>query len=380
MNQVHVARVAREGEIVAVRKQRIERAERVVSGLVITRRGIDLEPQTRRPGHVGDGVPTAAAHGPGADAFAADVTSLAHCFEVPVEAAARAGVSDIEVVAALVAARVEKGSLVENEALIVRRQVTRADVLTLDPHASILEMLAGEVVEEMLVAILNRHAPESNRAPLALLPVQPRGVVGLPDVRTVAHRDEALEIERHLLPSHPGLQRAAPERIDVGDEGQAEIQRVLVDRRDDVFRRRADVLELDEELPVRIRPNVDVPLETVQEVTVASVTRDPEQRRVVQLEALAHGETEGYVAHRIVERKRDVFQAVERLGSQVWVGQRRPVFQPTIKRIDLGASCVVLVSRRRARARRCYEEADDGQKTDAESHHQLRSVAWISAM
>src|SRR2546428_4796277 len=33
-------------------------------------------------------------------------------------------------------------------------------VLTLDPHASILEMLAGEVVEEMLVAILNRHAPE----------------------------------------------------------------------------------------------------------------------------------------------------------------------------------------------------------------------------
>src|SRR6266550_3735563 len=131
--------------------------------------------------------------------------------EREVEAAARAGVSDIEVVAAFVAARVEKASLVENEARIVRRQVTRADILTLDPHASILEMLAGEVVEEMLVAILNRHAPESNHAPLALLPVQPRGVVGLPDVRTVAHRDETLQIERHLLPSNAGLQRAAPE-------------------------------------------------------------------------------------------------------------------------------------------------------------------------
>src|SRR6266542_3953391 len=200
MNQVHVPRVAREGEVVAVRKQRIERAERVVSGLVIARRCIDLEAQTRRPDHVGDGVPTAAAHGPGSDAFAADVTNLAHRFEVPVEAAPRAGVSDIEVVAALVAARVERAGVIENEARVVRRQVTGADVLTLGPHASVLEMLAGEVVEEMLVAILNRHAPEPDAAPLALLPVQPRGVVVLSDVRTVAHRDEALQIERHLLP------------------------------------------------------------------------------------------------------------------------------------------------------------------------------------
>src|SRR5258705_1975664 len=124
MNQVHVARVAREGEIVAVGKQRIERAERVVSGLVIARRGIDLEPETRRQVEVGDGVPGAAADGPGADALAADVTSLAHGFEVPVEAAARAGVSDVEVVAALVAARVQKAGLVENESRVVCRQVT----------------------------------------------------------------------------------------------------------------------------------------------------------------------------------------------------------------------------------------------------------------
>src|SRR5439155_8964972 len=181
MNQAHVPRLARERELVAVGKQRIERAERVVSGLVVARRRIDLEPQARGPGYVGDGVAAAASDGPGADTLVPDVAELGHRFEIPVEAAARAGVSDIEVVAALVAARVEKASLVENEARVVRRQVARADALTLGPHASVLEMLAGEVVEEMLVAILNRHAPESDEAPLALLPVQPHGVVGLPD-------------------------------------------------------------------------------------------------------------------------------------------------------------------------------------------------------
>src|SRR5947208_13286343 len=184
MNQVHVPRVAREGEVVAVRKQRIERAERVVSGLVIARRRIDLQPETWRPRLVGDGVAAAAPDGPGADTLVPDVAELGHRFEIPVEAAARAGVSDIEVVAALVAARVEKASLVENEARVVRRQVARADALTLGTHASVLEMLAGEVVEEMLVAILNRHAPESDDAPIALLPVQPHGVAGLPDARS----------------------------------------------------------------------------------------------------------------------------------------------------------------------------------------------------
>src|SRR3989442_3101756 len=192
MNQVHVPRVTREGEVVPVGKQRIERAERVVSGLVIARRRIDLQPETWRPRLVGDGVAAAAPDGPGADTLVPDVAELGNRMEVTVEAAARAGVSDIEVVAALVAERVEKASLVENEARVVRRQVARADALTLGPHASVLEMLAGEVVEEMLVAILNRHAPEGDEAPLVLLPVQPNGVVGLPDVRTVAHRDEAL--------------------------------------------------------------------------------------------------------------------------------------------------------------------------------------------
>src|SRR5256885_12604571 len=63
MNQVHVPRVAREREVVAVGKQRIERAERVVSGLVIARRRIDLQPETWRPRLVGDGVAAAAPDG-----------------------------------------------------------------------------------------------------------------------------------------------------------------------------------------------------------------------------------------------------------------------------------------------------------------------------
>src|SRR3989442_2614827 len=138
MNQVHVPRVAREGEVVAVGKQRIERTERVVSGLVIARRRIDLQLETWRPRLVGDGVAAAAPDGPGADILVPDVAELGHRFEVPVEAAARACGSDIEVVAALAAARVEKARLVQNESGIGPRQRTRPDVLTLHPHTSIL--------------------------------------------------------------------------------------------------------------------------------------------------------------------------------------------------------------------------------------------------
>src|SRR5437899_1667819 len=144
-----------------------------------------------------------------------------------------------------------------NEARVVRRQVTGADVLVLDPEASVLETLAGEVVERPLIAILDRVTPEPDEAPLTLLPVQPYGVVCLPDVRTVANGDEALQVERHLLPAHASLQRAAPQRFGVRDESEAEIQLVLVDRREDRFRGRAHVLELDEHLPLSSRPHVD---------------------------------------------------------------------------------------------------------------------------
>src|SRR3989454_6976916 len=233
MDQVRVTRVSGEREVVTVREQRIEGAERLVSGLVIARRGVDLKAEAWRPTNVSDGVAAAAAGGPGADALAPDVTELPHRFEVPIEAVSRACVSDVEVVAPLVAAGVEKLSIVLNEARVVRRQVTGADVLVLDPKASVLETLAREVVERPLIVILDRVTPEPDEAPLALLPVQPQGVVCLPDVRTIANGDEALQVERHLLPAHASLQRAAPERVDVRDERLPEIQRVLVDRRDD---------------------------------------------------------------------------------------------------------------------------------------------------
>src|SRR2546426_3434526 len=233
MDQVRVTRVSGEREVVTVREQRIEGAERLVSGLVIARCGVDLKAEAWRPTNVSDGVAAAAAGGPGADALAPDVTELPHRFEVPIEAVSRACVSDVEVVAPLVAAGVEKLSIVLNEARVVRRQVTGADVLVLDPKASVLETLAGEVVERPLIAILDRVAPKPDEAPLALLPVQPHGVVCLPDVRTVANGDEALQVERHLLPADARLQRAAPERVRVRDESEAEIQLVLVDRRSD---------------------------------------------------------------------------------------------------------------------------------------------------
>src|SRR4029077_19785299 len=233
VDQVRVPRVSGQREVVTVREQRIEGAERLVAGLVVARCGIDLNTEAWRPTNVGDGVAAAAAGGPGADALAPDVAELSHRFGVPVEAVSRAGVSDVEVVTPLVAVGVEKVRTVLHEARVVRRQVTGADVLVLDPNASVLETLAGEVVERPLIAILDRVAPEPDEAPLALLPVQPRGVVCLPNVRTIANGDEALQVERHLLPAHARLQRAAPERVDVRDESEAEIQLVLVDRRND---------------------------------------------------------------------------------------------------------------------------------------------------
>jgi hypothetical protein len=253
---------SREREIVAVREQRIDGAEHLVSGLVTAGRRVDLKTQTRRPAEGGNGVPAAAADGPGADAFAADVSELPHRFEVPVEACSGAGVSHIQVVAPLVAAGIEKASTVANEARVVGRQLAGADVLALGPQASVLQVPAREIIERMLVVILNRLTPEPDDAPLALLPVQPDGVVGLPDVRTVANRDEALQIERHLLPSHASLQRAPQ-----------------------------------------------------NESTYATNAR----RRVVQLEALAQGEAERHVALRVVKRERDIFQAVERFGSEARV-------------------------------------------------------------
>src|SRR6185436_16225205 len=135
MDQVRVPRVSREREVVTVREQRIEGAERLVSGLVIARRGIDLQAEAWRPTNVGEGVAAAVADGPGADALAPDVTVLPHRFEVPIEAVARACVSDVEVVTPLVAAGVEKLRTVLHEARVVRRQVTGADVLTFDPKA-----------------------------------------------------------------------------------------------------------------------------------------------------------------------------------------------------------------------------------------------------
>src|SRR5438128_10522901 len=101
MNQVHVPRVAREREVVAVGKQRIERAERVVSGLVIARRRIDLQPEKWGPRLVGDGVATAAPDGPGADTLVPDVAELGHRVEAPVQPAARAGAAGSEGGAAL---------------------------------------------------------------------------------------------------------------------------------------------------------------------------------------------------------------------------------------------------------------------------------------
>ena len=123
-----------------------------------------------------------------------------------------AGISHVEVVASFIAARVEIARIIELEARVVRRQLAGSDVLPLDPEPSELEVIGREVVERVLVAILDGATPERDDAPEIPFPVEPHGVKRLLDVRTIAYRDEAMQVEGHLLSSDAGFHRRRRQR------------------------------------------------------------------------------------------------------------------------------------------------------------------------
>jgi hypothetical protein len=58
-----------------------------------------------------------------------------------------------------------------------------------------LEVICREVVERVLVGILDGATPERDDAPEIPFPVEPQGVERLLDVRAIAYRDEALQVE-----------------------------------------------------------------------------------------------------------------------------------------------------------------------------------------
>src|SRR3989454_12201940 len=144
---------------------------------------------------------------------------LAHEFQVPIEAAALARIPHVEAVAPLIAAGVQILRAVHLKARVVRRKIARPDVLSLDAEASVLEILAREVVERVRVPILHGLAPERDDAPRISFPIEPYGVERLLDVRTIADGHEPLQVEGHLLASDADLELAAGQRNGVGDEG-----------------------------------------------------------------------------------------------------------------------------------------------------------------
>src|SRR5262249_753640 len=158
-----------------------------------------------------------------------------HPLQIPVEALEIARVAHVQDVSRLVAVRIQVLRPIHVEARIVGRELARSDVLPLGSEYSVLEIPVRVIVERMPVPILDRPPPEREEAAEVLPPVEPGRVGGLTNVGPIPDRDEALQVEGHLLASDASLQLATGEVVAIGDEGLAQIERVLVDRRDRVL-------------------------------------------------------------------------------------------------------------------------------------------------
>jgi hypothetical protein len=131
-------------------------------------------------------------------------------------------------------------------------------------------MAVRHVVERRVVAVLHGPRHIADQPPLADFIIGPQAVVGLPHVRTVAHRHEALQVERHLLPADARLDRAGPHLIDVRDERLFEIELILVDRADRVLAERPRVDELHERLQMAAIAQVRMDVRALDHVVVVA--------------------------------------------------------------------------------------------------------------
>src|SRR6516165_64665 len=88
--------------------------------------------------------------------------------------------------------------------------------------------MAVRGVIECCGAVLNRMAPERDEPPGSALPIRPYGVIGLADIRPVARRHEALQVEGHFLAPDPQLELATGELCRIGGEGLLEIDPIFI--------------------------------------------------------------------------------------------------------------------------------------------------------
>src|SRR6516225_6918470 len=244
MDQICIGGQSSQGEVIAVREQWIEGSERTGARVLVTRRRIDLKPQTGAPVRIGECEATDCSQRPGAGRFGADASGLDHCLEVPIPSGVVAGIVHIEDVAPFAAAGKEKMRIVEIVTRIIGTEVSWSDFAPLDSEPAILEMAIGVVVEDTLGDIYDRLTPKADDAPRVLLPVEPSRIVRLAHIGTVPDGDETLQVEGHLLAPHADLHFAFRQASRIGDEALRKVERVPVHRSDYRFPGRVVVLEL----------------------------------------------------------------------------------------------------------------------------------------
>src|SRR6516164_409634 len=174
----------------------------------------------------------------------------------------------IEDVAPFAAAGKEKMRIVEIVTRIIGTEVPWSDVSPLDSEPAILEMAIGVVVENALGDIYDRLTPKADDAPRGLLPIEPSRIVSLAHIGTIPDGDETLQVEGHFLASDTGLHFAVRQVPRIGDEALRKVKRVPVRWSDYRFPRRVIVLELYEDLPVPIGPDIGVNILTIQHIVL----------------------------------------------------------------------------------------------------------------
>src|SRR6516225_11367871 len=263
MDQICIGGQSSQREVIAVREKRIEGSKRTGVGVLVTCRCVDLKPQTGAPVRIGECEATDCSQRPGAGRFGADASGLDHCLEVPIPSGVVAGIVHIEDVAPFAAAGKEKMRIVEIVTRIIGTEVSWSDVSPLDSEPAILEMAIGVVVEDTLGDIYDRLTPKADDAPRVLLPIEPSRIISLAHIGTIPDGDETLQVEGHLLAPHADLYFAIRQVSRIGDEAMRKVERVPVRRSDYRFPRRVVVLELYEDLPVLVGPDIGVNILTI---------------------------------------------------------------------------------------------------------------------
>src|SRR5246500_4553555 len=186
----------------------------------------------------------------------------------------------IEEVAPFAAAGKEKMRIVEIVTRIIGTEVSRSDVSPLDSEPAKLELAIGVVVEDALGDIYDGFTPKADDAPRVLLPIEPSRIVSLAHIGTIPDRDETLQVEGHFLAPHADLRFAVRQAPRIGDEALRKVERIPVHRSDYRFPRRVVVLELYEDLPVLVGPDIGVNILTIQQIVLNGDPADTESRRI----------------------------------------------------------------------------------------------------